>query len=307
MQMRIVLVLVIALSLAACSKEAFAPPSARKKPKAATVEAPKPAEPQADPSTTLAAGEDKPAPDTFPALAAELKSAVEACQKNYLEKFDYAQLDTGLPPVAVNEFDSVCKSPILKLYEKLDEKFAGRSPVADDWLAEVSLLSDQVFMLSGMLKNLGSRRLSALVQRMRSVEQESRATAGKVLAGLPPTDDAAWPTYAAALASNGGAEAFELARGRAAGVAAWLDERVMAYVKKDEMVFYLSWLQRVKQLRKTVEALPALERKGELDALLGEWAQMEKLLEGDFQDHKEPLQDQAKTLRLATDALAKKK
>jgi len=292
------------LVLAACSKEAFAPPSAKKKPKI-EAPAPKPTEPT---PAAVEDDEDKPAPDTFPALAAELKTAVEACQKNYLERFDYAQLDTGLPPVAVNEFDSVCKSPILKLYEKLDGTFAGRSPVADDWLAEVSLLSDQVFMLSGMLKNLGSRRLSALVQRMRSVEQESRGTAEKVRTGVPPTDDAAWPTYAAALASTGSPEqAFELARARAAGVAEWLDQRVMAFVKKDEMVFYLSWLQRVKQLRKTVEALPAMDRKAEVDALLVEWSQMEKLLDGDFQDHKEPLLDQAKTLRQATDALAKKK
>jgi hypothetical protein len=301
-------VLLIALSLAACSKEAFAPPSARKKPKAAA-SAPKPAESAPDPSASPGeADEDKPAPDTFPALAAEMAKAVEACQTNYLEKFDYAQLDTGLPPVAVNEFDSACKGPILKLYEKLDAKFAGRSPVADDWLAEVSLLSDQVFMLSGMLKNLGSRRLSALVQRMRAVEKESRATAEKVRTTMPPADDAAWPTYAAALAGTGAPEqAFELVRGRAVALAAWLDERIMAHLKKDEMVYYLSWGQRVKQLRKTVEALPSMDRKAEIDALLGEWAQMEKLLDGDFQDHKEPVQDQAKTLRLATDALSKKK
>jgi len=304
MKLLLVVALGAMLSLVACSKEAFAPPSARKKPKAPVAEAPKPAEPAAEPQDD----EDKPAPDAFPALAAELKKAAEACQKGYLEKFDYAQLDTGLPPVAVNEFDSVCKSPILKLYEKLDEKFAGRSPAVDDWLADVSLLSDQVFMLSGMLKNLGSRRLSALVQRMRSVEQESRGTAEKVRAATPTTDEAAWPTYAVALGATSSPEqAFELARGRAAALASWLDERVVAHVKKDEMVYYLSWGQRLKQLQKTVAALPAMERKAEVDALLVEWAQMEKLLDGDFQDHKDPLYDQAKTLRQATEALSKKK
>ena len=305
MRTRLALVLLLVLSLAACSKEAFAPPSAKKKPKAEAA-APKPAEPA--PAATEESDEDKPAPDAFPALAAELKTAVEGCLKNYLEKFDYAQLDTGLPPVAVNEFDRFCKTPILKLYEKLDEKHAGRSPVIDDWLADVSLLSDQVFMLSGMLKNLGSRRLSALVQRMRSIEQEARATAGKVHGANPPTDEAAWPTYAAALgASTAPDQAFELARGRAAALAGWLDERIIAHVKKDEMVYYLSWSQRLNQLKKTVLALPNMDRKAEVDALLVEWTQMEKLLEGDFQDHKEPVYDQAKTLRQATDALSKKK
>lgn len=301
MRSRITLMLLIGLFVAACGKDAFAPPSARKKPPAAP--AAKPAEPAPPPPAPSAAEGE-----TFSALLGELTKKVESCQKGYLDKFDYAQLDTGLPPVPVNEFDNACKDPILKLYEKLDEKFAGRSPVADDWLASTSLLADQVFMLSGMLKNLGSRRLSALVQRMRAVEKEARATAEQVRTTPPPADDATWPVYATALAATSTPEqAFELARGRAQALTTWLEERIVAHLKKDEVVYYLSWSQRLKQLRKTALALPTMERKAEIDALLVEWAQMEKLLDGDFQDHKEPVLDQAKTLRQATDALSKKK
>jgi hypothetical protein len=298
MRSRILLMLLIGLFVAACGKDAFAPPSARKKP---------PATPAAKPVEAAPAAETAPAPETFAALQDELAKKVAACQKGYLDRFDYAQLDTGLPPVPVNEFDSACKDPILKLYEKLDEKFAGRSPVADDWLAATSLLADQVFMLSGMLKNLGSRRLSALVQRMRAVEKEARATADQVRTTPPPTDDATWPAYATLAATSTPEQAFELARGRASALTTWLEERIVAHLKKDEVVYYLSWTQRLKQLRKTALALPTMERKAEIDALLLEWSQMEKLLDGDFQDHKEPVLDQAKTLRQATDALTKKR
>jgi hypothetical protein len=57
---------------------------------------------------------------TFAIALEAWKKDLLYCQRGHLEKFDYKQLNTGLPPVPVNAFDRDCKRPVLKLYEEME-------------------------------------------------------------------------------------------------------------------------------------------------------------------------------------------
>jgi len=190
-------------------------------------------------------------------MVEKLRKELLYCQREHLEKFDYAQLDTGLPPVQVNAFDDDCKRPILKLYEKLDERYAGKAPAVDKWLGDTALLSDSLFMLSGMLKNLGTRRLSALVARMKEVQAEALSLAETVRKAELPMDEAAWKSYADDLGARfAGADArFEALKGELEGMLGFFEERILANVKKEQMVYYLTWEHRLDALRLTRQAL----------------------------------------------------
>ncbi len=229
------------------------------------------------------------------------------CQRGHLEKFDYKQLNTGLPPVPVNAFDRDCKKPILKLYEEMDENWGGKDPAIDAFLADAALLADGCFMLSGMLKNLGTRRLSALVARMKVVQAESIKVCDASRKATPSTDEAAWAGYAKGLtAAHGTPEAaFEALKTGAEALEAFFAERILANIKKDQMVYYLAFSAHMEAWKKSLTALPTTARKAEFDALLADWADIDKLMEGNFQDRKGALLDKAKAIKKKTLALAK--
>lgn len=229
------------------------------------------------------------------------------CQRAYLEKFDYKQLNTGLPPVPVNAFDRDCKRPVHKLYEELDASWAGKDPAIDAFLAQAALLADGTFMLSGMLKNLGTRRLSALVARMKVVQAEAIATCEISRKASPPTDEAAWLGYAKALQTAHATPeaAFAALKAEAEALEAFFAERIMANIKKDQMVYYLAFTATFDAWKKSLAALSSTTRKGEFDALLADWEDIDKLMEGNFQDKKGALSDKSRAVKKKTLALAK--
>lgn len=229
------------------------------------------------------------------------------CQREHLETFDYKQLNTGLPPVPVNAFDRDCKKPVLTLYEEMNENFAGKDPTIDAFLADAALLADGCFMLSGMLKNLGTRRLSALVARMKVVQLESVTTCGASRKATPPADEATWPGYAKALqAAHASPEAaFDALKAQAEALNAFFEERIMASIKKDQMVYYLAFTARMEAWKKSLASLPDTLRRDELEALRSNWEDVDKLMEGNFQDKKGALADKASAIKKMTMALAK--
>jgi hypothetical protein len=164
-------------------------------------------------------------------------------------------------------------------------------------------------MISGMLKNLGTRRLSALVKRMKIVQKEAIALseASRKHAFTVDLDAAKWQGYAKTLqAANATPEAaFEALKTQAEALEAFFDERVIANIKKDQMVYYLAFSAREEAWKKALKALPTTARKGEFDALLANWEDIDKLMEGNFQDKKGALLDKGKAIKKKTLALAK--
>jgi hypothetical protein len=246
-------------------------------------------------------------PVTFADHAARLKDKLGACQKRMLTKFDYNQLNDGLPPVMVNEFDDLCK-PVIDLYGAIDEKWGGKTLEADAWLADVALLADDVFQLSGMLKNLGTRSLSALLERMKAAEKEALEVAGRVQAAAVP-DEKAWRAYAeGARAQHGTPEAaFGALKADAEALLAFFEPRVLEPIKKDHMFWFNSFGHKARALRALFDALPHAARADEVRAVVATWGLVEKLLETNFQDRKDELVSLAAELKKRTSALAKPK
>ncbi len=71
------------------------------------------------------------------------------------------------------------------------------------------------------------------------------------------------------------------------------------------MVYYLAFSAHMEAWKKSLTALPTTARKAEFDALLADWADIDKLMEGNFQDRKGALLDKAKAIKKKTLALAK--
>ena len=236
----------------------------------------------------------------------DLRRELMLCKRQYLDKFAYEQLNDGLPPVSVNGFDDVCKK-LLERYEVFDERWAGKHPEVDAFMADFSLLADSVFMLSGMLKNLGTRRLSALVARMKIVQKEALGLTTRLHGVQLPTDEGAWKPYA------------ELSRARFAGepagvkalaVAAnalhdFFGPRVMENVKKDQMVYYVAFVQRHEALKRLASAL-GLASSPPVADVLSAWDAVRRVMDGDFQNDKAGLLRKAKAAGEAGEALAKK-